>query len=595
MILPPNFFEQLRSVLRVSDIVRGRVVLSKRGAEYQGLCPFHNEKSPSFTVNDAKRFYHCFGCGAHGDVIKFTSEVTGLEYKQAAIKLAEDNGIDIPKPTKELELQYKESDHIQQILAEANRFFLSNLSDTLYEYLSNRGISKSIIKEFGIGFAPGRGSLSAYLEKKSIPMKDLFKAGLVRRSEDGRIYELFNNRLTIPIKNIYNKIVGFGGRVMDNSMPKYINSPETLIFKKSETMYGENMAASAARQKNFSILVEGYMDVLALNKAGHKEAVACLGTSATTQHLQKLWRFGDEIIVCLDGDKAGAKAASRVIDIALPFITPHKKLSFITLPEGMDPDDLINKNGESEFEKLLARRISLSEQLWVNVIKSISLKTAEDRSKLEGKLKEYTNQIKDPGLARNFDKFFREQTWNFISSRKKNKSKTAKVTSNIKASSLPNQTETQVLEYSIFNLIFSFPVVLTNPMVAEEFMSLGFNDTELTDLRDEVLQIIDGKDNIEAKFIADELKKTRFSQLYSLLCDSGQMCIEVDFIEQNIENLPQFFSLLKKKLFLLQLKNEYAKIATSNEKEIATKSIYYIDEIQKTTRDILELSNALLN
>lgn len=593
MILPPNFFEQLRSVLRVSDIVRQRVVLTKRGGEFQGLCPFHNEKTPSFTVNDSKRFYHCFGCGAHGDVIRFVSETSGLDYKQAAIQLAEQNGIDIPKPSKELEQKYKESDYIQQILTEANRFFMSNLSDDIYEYLAKRGITKNQAKESAIGFAPGRGSLSAYLEKKSIPMKDLFRAGLVRKSEDGRIYELFNNRLTFPIMNIYNKIVGFGGRVMDNSLPKYINSPETLIFKKSETMYGENMASGAARQKNFSILVEGYMDVIALQKAGHKEAVACLGTSATLEHLKKLWRFGDEIILCLDGDNAGLKAASRVIDIALPLITPTKKLSFVTLPEGMDPDDLINKNGVAEFDRLLDRRSSLSEQLWVNTVKTRSLKTAEDRSELERKLKDYTNQIGDTGLAKNFDRFFRQKIWNLTA--QKNKKKSAKIESNISASSLPNFDETQVIENSILYLVLAFPAALKSDNTREEFRVLKFNNPELMELRDELFSFIDDHDDITSEFIADKLKKTRFSQLYSLLCDSGQVCVDVSFIERNIDNLPQFFSLLKKKLFLLGLKNEYAKIATNHQPDIATKSVYYIDEIQRTTKDIQELSNALVN
>ena len=276
--IPLEFYDLIRYQINISDIVRQKVNLNKKGSEYTGLCPFHIEKSPSFTVSDAKKFYHCFGCGAHGDVIKFMSQLSGLSYKEAAIKLANDNNIPLPKLTKEQEHIYEESDEIYNILELAVEFFTNSHNEYTLNYLNKRGIDEKIIQQFSIGFAPGGNKLQQYFDSKSIPLLSLVKAGLAGKREDSRIYEVFHDRIIFPIRNIYSKIVGFGGRVITDIQPKYINSPETLVFKKSDILYGENVAITASYKKNYAIIVEGYLDVIALHKAGYIESLASLVT-----------------------------------------------------------------------------------------------------------------------------------------------------------------------------------------------------------------------------------------------------------------------------------------------------------------------------
>lgn len=232
MRIPLQFYDSLRNVIHLSDVVKAKVNLTRKGGEYSGLCPFHPEKTPSFTVSDAKKFYHCFGCGAHGDAIKFTCETFGLSYQDAAIKLAGDYGIELPKLTKEQERIYEESDEIYNILELALEFFKSSHTSQSLNYLNHRGIDSKVINSFSIGFAPSGGKLQQFFESKSIPLKNLVKAGLAGKRDDGKIYEIFHDRIMFPIKNIYNKIIGFGGRVLGDGLPKYINSPETLVFKK---------------------------------------------------------------------------------------------------------------------------------------------------------------------------------------------------------------------------------------------------------------------------------------------------------------------------------------------------------------------------
>ncbi|MGI4776488.1 MAG: DNA primase, partial [Janthinobacterium lividum] len=263
MKIPLDFYELLRNRISLSEVIKRKVSLTRKAREYVGICPFHQEKSPSFTVSDFKKFYHCFGCGAHGDVVKFISQSDGLSYKDSAIKLANDYGIELPKLTKEQELFYEEANQIHNILELAAEFFQNLHTPKTLNYLNKRDIDAEIIAQFGLGFAPGAGSLQKFFDSKSVPLINLMNAGLAGRREDGRIYEIFHERIIFPIRNVYSKVVGFGGRVLGDALPKYINSPETLVFKKGETLYGENVAISAAFKKNYIILVEGYLDVIA--------------------------------------------------------------------------------------------------------------------------------------------------------------------------------------------------------------------------------------------------------------------------------------------------------------------------------------------
>ncbi len=596
MIIPVEFYNYLRNQLRASDIVKQKVSLTRKGNEYLGVCPFHSEKTPSFTVNDTKRFYHCFGCGAHGDIIKFVAETTGLSYKEAAIKIAQENSIDLPKMTAAQKEEYDEAEQIYNVLELASAYFSDQINEEVEEYLLARGIGKNIKSQFSIGYAPGKGLLINYFEKKSIPLTILLNSGLVGKKEDGRIYEIFNNRIIFPIRNTYNRIVGFGGRAIGDSMPKYINSPETLVFKKSETMYGENIAISAAYKKNYSIVVEGYMDVIALHQAGVNEAVASLGTSVTEKHLQKLWRSGDEIVICLDGDNAGQRASRRVIDIALPMIAHDKKISFVRLPNSKDPDEVIKSDGIGFFNRLLTERINLSEAIWLNEYKGKSFFSPESKAVLENTLETVCLQITDKVLAANFRRYFKDQIWHYlynkrrISKELKNNNKTY-----IENNSDKEYSEIEVLELSLCSFIIKFPQLLKIPRIREVVLDLNLSQPDFNEFKEWYISQIDRYDDINENKIKKLAERTGFYSVFLVLSDPKKTFLDTIFIEKNKANCELIFDLLSKKYYLLLLKQEYIKIMNSNKEEVKLKASSYFNEIQETSKELSKLSEFFIN
>jgi len=596
MIIPVEFYNYLRSQLRASDIVKQKVALTRKGNEYLGICPFHSEKTPSFTVNDAKRFYHCFGCGAHGDIIKFVAETTGLSYKEAAIKIAQENSIDLPKMTAAQKEEYDEAEQIYNVLELASAYFTDQINAEVEEYLLARGIDKNITDQFSIGYAPGKGLLIKHFEAKSIPLKILLNSGLVGKKEDGKIYEIFNNRIIFPIRNTYNRIVGFGGRALGDSMPKYINSPETLVFKKSDTMYGENIAISAAYKKNYSIVVEGYMDVIALHKVGINEAVASLGTSVTEKHLQKLWRSGEEIIICLDGDSAGQRASRRVIDIALPMVAHDKKISFIMLPGSKDPDEVIKSEGSEFFNRLLAERINLSEAIWLNEYKGKNFSSAESRAVLENQLEAVCLQMKDKVLLANFRRYFKDQLWQSLYS-KKGVSKELKKNNKtyIRNNGEKEYTEIEIMELSLCSFIIKFPNLLKIARIKEFVSDLILLCPDLNEFKEWYISQIDKYDDINENKTKGLAEKTGFYSIFLVLSDPKKIFLDSIFIEKNKANCELIFDFLTKKYYLLSLKQEYINIINSNKEEVRLKASSYLKEIQKTHDQLSKLSEFFIN
>jgi DNA primase len=596
MIIPVEFYNYLRSQLRASDIVKQKVALTRKGNEYLGICPFHSEKTPSFTVNDAKRFYHCFGCGAHGDIIKFVAETTGLSYKEAAIKIAQENSIDLPKMTAAQKEEYDEAEQIYNVLELASAYFSDQINAEVEKYLLARGIDKNIADQFSIGYAPGKGLLIKYFEVKSIPLKILLNSGLVGKKEDGKIYEIFNNRIIFPIRNTYNRIVGFGGRALGDSMPKYINSPETLVFKKSDIMYGENIAISAAYKKNYSIVVEGYMDVIALHKVGINEAVASLGTSVTEKHLQKLWRSGEEIIICLDGDSAGQRASRRVIDIALPMVAHDKKISFIMLPGSKDPDEVIKSEGSEFFNRLLAERINLSEAIWLNEYKGKNFSSAESRAVLENQLEAVCLQMKDKVLLANFRRYFKDQLWQNLYS-KKGVSKELKKNNKtyIRNNGEKEYTEIEIMELSLCSFIIKFPNLLKIARIKEFVSDLTLLCPDLNEFKEWYISQIDKYDDINEHKTKGLAEKTGFYSIFLVLSDPKKIFLDSIFIEKNKANCELIFDFLTKKYYLLSLKQEYINIINSNKEEVRLKAFSYLKEIQKTHDQLSKLSEFFIN
>jgi DNA primase len=593
MRIPLEFYNHLRDSVRVSDIVRQKIVLTKKGGEYLGVCPFHQEKTPSFTVNDQKKFYHCFGCSAHGDVIRFVSETDGISYKEAAIKIAENNGIELPKMSAEQERVYEEADHIYGILELASEFFRKNLTDEAKTYLLKRGVSAESIENFVIGYAPGGTKLQNFFDEKSIPLKDLLKAGLVGRKEDGKIYEVFNKRIIFPIKNTYNKIVGFGGRTMGDAMPKYINSPETIVFKKGETMYGENIATGHAYKENYSIIVEGYMDVIALHQAGFKHAVASLGTAVTDKHLQKLWRTGDEIVMCLDGDNAGIRAGHRLIDMALPHIAADKLISFVELPNGLDPDDFIKSKGPKAFEDALNHKIGLSEMIWKHEYVGKSFRTAEAKAALEQKLNEYCNHIANSTLQNNFRRYFKDKIWNNLIRIKSQKQEQATLSKQL--TSTKQYSEIEILERAICAFLVHYPDVILDSELEEIISNLHLQDVDLDDFKNEILDIAWQQIDEAPLLIEEKVKNTRFYETFLVLSAPNVSFLDTIFLSKNRENSGQIFKWLCKKHYLLLLKREYASSLLKSTDETQSKSSSYIKEIQKISKEISQLNDNLIN
>ncbi|WP_341794645.1 MULTISPECIES: DNA primase [unclassified Rickettsia] len=592
MKLAPEFYEVLRNRINISDVVRQKVVLTRKSGNYVGLCPFHQEKTPSFTVSDSKRFFYCFGCKASGDVIKFTSNVSGLSYSDSAIKLATDYGIEIPKLTQKQKEFYEESDEILNILELANKFFKSQLTPEILNYLNERNITNETIKEFSIGFAPRGNKFEKFFHDKNITNVQLGKAGLIGKREDGEIYSLFSNRITIPIRNIYNKIVGFGGRVIGQGLPKYLNSPETVVFQKSETLYGEHKAISSSYKKNYSILVEGYFDVISLHQAGFSEAVASLGTSVTENHLHKLWRAGDEIILCLDGDNAGIKASVRTINLALPLINSEKKISFIRLLSGLDPDDAVNKNGADFFTKLIDTRISLSEMIWQIEYAGKNFKTAEDKANLEKNLKDYCSKISDSNLRASYYRFFKDQIWqNLVTKQQKT------VAKNVNLLPLSSgYSELEILEHAFCALLIKFPQILQEFEIKEFILNLNFSNKLLEEFRNWYLsEIIDNA--VEAGEIAAIVEKTSFFDIFLLLSEADNLFLDIAFNKDNVR-LDLLWQWLYKRYYLLNLQQEYAHITKEyviTNIDDYEKVLFYKKEILKIASELQDLNESFIN
>lgn len=587
MHLPFNFYEKLRNQIAIAEIVAQKVTLTKKGHEYTGLCPFHNEKTPSFTVSNQKRFYHCFGCGAHGDVIRFVGETAGMTYAEAAKKLAEDNGIEIPKLTPAQAKIYEESDEILHVLSLANQFFTSHLSPLALKYLTERKISEKVIKDYDIGFAPTGSGLVEFLEAKKIPLKTMYSAGLIGKSETKEIYPIFRNRVIFPIKNIYGKVIAFGGRIIGEGQPKYLNSPETLIFKKSETLYGEDKATGAAYQKQRIIVVEGYMDVIAMQTAGIMETVATLGTAVTAQHLAKLWRVSDEIIFCMDGDNAGRKSMQRVISTALPIMKGQQKVSFLVLPERLDPDDAVRELGTGYMEDLIAKRLSLSEMIWHLETRGKNFNTPEAKASLEGVLEEYIKLSSNIVLAKYIRSEFKNKIWSLGRKTKPEHSSTIAPLTNLMGA-------IEIILYNIFALILKSPIVLEDEKIYNEFIEMEIGEEKLDTLRMHILDIYSHSGKLDIAELERISQNCGFSDVFVLL--SSRLALFID--KMSLESLkidPKFlWQLWSKRLECEVLKKEYGMILSNPDEESFNKARSYITQIAIVEKAILQMTEEML-
>ena len=407
MAYPPEFIEELRHRVGIAEVVGRRVALKKRGREYTGLCPFHNEKTPSFTVSDDKGFFHCFGCGAHGSAIDFVMRTEGLSFPETVERLAGQAGMEVPRVSAAERARDDRRSELLAVVEAAAGWFESQLAAGIgaeaRAYVDQRGLRPDTVAGFRIGFAPNRrDALKTAMLARDFTEAQLIEAGLLISPEDGGAsYDRFRDRLMFPITDRRGRVIAFGGRALSaQARAKYLNSPETPLFHKGRVLYNHANARIAAQTERSVVLAEGYMDVIALAQAGLAHAVAPLGTAVTEEQLGELWRLAPEPVLCLDGDTAGWRAALRAAERALPLLKPGYSLRFALLPEGRDPDDLIKdagpENGATAIRAVLETALPLSELLWRKLRQEQPIDTPERRAAFGSAMRDLAGRIGDP-------------------------------------------------------------------------------------------------------------------------------------------------------------------------------------------------------
>ena len=494
-----DFIGEIKSRLRVSEVVGKFVKLSQRGNEFVGLSPFKNEKTPSFTVNDEKEFYHCFSSAEHGDIFSFLMKHKNMSYPESIEYLAKQAGMD-PEKGIIRDPNYVEKDFssLRNILKEANNYFKEQLNSNseAQRYIEKRSIDESIVKKFDLGYS-GSGSKGLYnhLKNKGMSIHDAISVGLIKKSnkQDNEFYDFFRNRFMFPIKDYKSNIIAFGGRALDNSNIKYVNSSDSPIFKKSFQLYNLNLALEENRRPKDLIIVEGYMDVITLYQNNFKSSVAPLGTALTTYQLERAWKVCQNPIIMFDGDEAGRKAAQRVSILALNILLPDHSVRFCLLPKDYDPDDYLQRNTSANLNDIIKNSVSLSEFIWISELDKEDISTPEKKAGFEKRIKllsekinnktvkeYYTKFINDKLIDLKFDKkYIRNQNYKF----KKNRA-----SSEILASDrVKKQNHDSVVREKIILIC-----LIENPFLIvkyiEELGKIRFNDLNLSTLVSEILE-----------------------------------------------------------------------------------------------------------
>lgn len=586
MIFPKDFPDKIRSTILTSEVVGKKVKLKLRGKEFTGLCPFHNEKSPSFTVNDQKGFYHCFGCAAHGDVISFVMNNEGLDYKDAVVKLSDDFGIPIPKvnfnPVRESKI-----DRDFLILEKICDFFEKSLTaspgSNALKYLQNRDIPPAIIKKFRLGFAVNSyESLTKYLKSEKFTDAEILRTGVVGKNDRGKFYDKFRNRVIFPITNKKGQVIAFGGRTIGDDMPKYLNSSETDIFKKNQTLYNFFFARKEVFSKKYVVVVEGYMDVIGLAMNGIENVVAGLGTAFGQDHLKELFFTTDKIVMCLDGDSAGIRAAKRVSELVLPLINAKKNISFAFLPNQLDPDDFVKEFGAKELEKVFENSTPLSQSLFdftlsdLNIIDKEKKISPEMKAKVEADLSDKTEMIQDVTSKKYFSYFFKDLLFSlgrapkakFIpGGKKKGKNDFAGVVQT-KIRPKPSNNQAESISKNIIALIIKFPELASFRDDRFDVEELSFASDEMTNLKECVLELIQEGECDNSEKIMESLEKSEEENIAEKdVADLKNVLASISSIELDFAKT-KFSILLLKDLFL-QVDQQYRE-ALSRTDEIET-------------------------
>ena len=471
---PESFIKELENTVQLSDLIGRKITLKKRGRDFVACCPFHHEKTPSFSVSDIKGIYHCFGCGKSGNIFTFIMEMERLNFKEAVEYIANLYGIPLPKIKKkktEKKEEIDEIDLIYKINEESCKFFEKNLFEfygkPALTYAQKRGLKINNIKQFRLGYAKDDySSLLNHLKSLGYDEKIIEKSGVIAKGDNETYYDKFRNRLMFPVLDKKGRVIAFTGRILDDGMPKYMNSPETKIYKKGNTLFNYFFARKAIFSEDYAVLVEGNMDAISLFINGVENVVAPMGTGVTENQIQELWKATNNIFVCLDGDSAGQKASIRLSRLVLPLIKIGKNIKFVFLPQNIDPDDFIKQHGKNEFDNLLKNSISLSDYLWDIELKNVKLDEEkeiipEKKAELENNIFKLLDTVKDLKLKSHFEQFYRNKLWklNRVSNNINNKS-------NIKTETLKNIKNginidlMEKIEKQICFLLINFPNII---------------------------------------------------------------------------------------------------------------------------------------
>ena len=562
-----DFISEIKGRLKVSDVVRRSVKLTQRGAEFVGLSPFKNEKTPSFTVNDQKEFYHCFSTSEHGDIFSFIMKTKGLTYPEAIEMLAIQAGLD-PEKGKIKDNNYNEQINLNlfKLIDEAKNFYIENLktSNIPKLYLDKRDVNKEIISKFEIGYANNQNNdLFNFLKSKGYEVADILKLGLIKKSKykENEYYDFFRNRLIFPIKDYRSRVIAFGGRELDNSEIKYINSSDSIIFKKSFNLYNISLAIEEKRNLDELYLVEGYMDAVSLYQNGFKTVVAPLGTAVTKFQLEAMWRYCKCPTIIFDGDEAGQKAALRAARLSLPLLKPEYSLKVCILPNNTDPDDYLKQNSDSDFKRLLNKSQSLSDFIWNSEYGNSDISTPEQKAGFEKKIISITNEIADKTIADYYKKYFndkiiqlkRSNNVNIISKQYKNFSKPSREALKSERANL-TQPESIIREKIMLWMMIENRHLVDKYI--EEIGNIQFNDKNLAKICSKILDFCsqDNK-NLENKDLKTYLEASEFSKLIRSVYNPSLLETYKFLInKQQVEQEKSFEELLK--IHSVSLSNE---------------------------------------
>ena len=573
-----QLIDEIKTRIKVSDIVSKKVKLAPRGNEFVGLSPFSNEKTPSFTVSDEKGFYHCFSSGEHGSVFDFVMKTENLTFKEAVKKLASYAGIKIEEST------YKKQDvliqnkikNLRNILRLSSDWYHYNLkrelktNKYLQEIFKKRNFSDNVINNFQLGYAPKRNdTLYNYLRSKNFSSKDILDSGLIIvSSKNNEKFDRFNYRIIFPIYDYFSNVVGFGGKALaTNQIGKYVNSPSTDLFKKGDLLFGWQQCKNNPMQKDELYIVEGYTDVISMHNAGFKNTVAPLGTAITTKQIICSWRISKEPLVCMDGDEAGEKAAKRIPELIFPHLKPGYSLSFCKLPSGEDPDSLIVSKNFKELNSSFENKLLLVDYVWNNLIYGKNYNTPEKRAELEQDINRLLSLINDFTVKKNYKNFFREKFFQeFRFSGKK-------IQSNENKKYLLNKNvinTNRITERILVGTIILYPSLLND--ISSNFKSINFFNEKFNTLKDAIISLYSKKKTIENLNIRATLLNSEYKGIVLEIIDKS-ILLHAPFLKNKsninliLERWKEYLEEYLKKKDTNIMKKEANKLLTKLDKE----------------------------